>query len=213
MRRDLGEQVVGRAGLAEAARGDDRDGHLVEALQEVQDEPQRRAIGPVHVVDRDQHGPRLGEVRQHPEQAVHDRVGAALGLVAGPARRALEQRPGERRRARQQAVAGLVVGAGQQRLEELQRDAELKVALELRRAGAHDRHAVVAGAGDGRVEQRRLADPGVTLDEQQLTRRGAGGREQLVDGAQGLLSLEKLSRTGVSSDDWGALRQKTGEPP
>ena len=40
-----------------------------------------------------------------------------------------------------------------------------------------------------------------------------GGREQLVDRAQGLLSFEKVSRTGASSDDWGALRQKTGEPP
>ena len=63
VRGDLGEQVVGRAGLAEAAGDDDRDRHLVEALQEVEHEPQRRAVGPVHVVDRDQHGARLGEVR------------------------------------------------------------------------------------------------------------------------------------------------------
>ena len=213
VRRDLREQVVGRAGLAEAARGDDRDRHLVEALQEVQHEPHRRAIGPVHVVDRDQHGTRLGQVREDPEQAVHDGIEAALGLVAGPARGALEQRPGERRRARQQAVVDLVVDAGQQRLEELQRDAELKIALGLRRAGAHHRHAVVARAGDRLLQQRRLAGPGVTLDEQQLTRSGAGGHEQRVDRAQGVLSLEKSSRNGVSSDDWGALRQKTGEPP
>ena len=59
----------------------------------------------------------------------------------------------------------------------------------------------------------RLADPGVALDEQQLTGRRATGREQVVDRAQGLFSLEKRSRTGASSDDWGALRQKTGEPP
>ena len=108
---------------------------------------------------------------------------------------------------------GLVVGAGEQRLEQLQRDAELKVALELRGAGTHDRHAVAASARHRRVEQGGLADPGVPLDEQQLTRRRASGRENLLDGAQGLFSFEKLSRTGVSSDDWCALRQKTGEPP
>jgi len=108
---------------------------------------------------------------------------------------------------------GLVVDAGQQRLEELQRDAELKVALERRRTGAHDGHAVGASAGDGLVEQRRLAGPRVALDEQQLTGCGAGSREQRIDRAQGLFSLEKVLRTGTSSDDWGSLRQKTGEPP
>ena len=213
VRRDLGQQVVRGVGLAEAARDDDRDGHLVEALQEVEDQSQRRAIGPVDVVDRDEHRPGLGEVGQHPEEPVHDRVGAAVGLVAGPARRALEQRPGERRRTLQQAVAGLVVGAGEQRLEELQRDAELKVALELGRAGAQDGHAVGASARHRRVEQGRLADAGVALDEQQLTGGGAGGRQGVLDRAQGVLSLEKLSRTGASSDDWSVLRQKTGEPP
>ncbi len=213
VRGDLGQQIVGCPGLAEPAGGDDRHGHLVEALQEIEHEPQRRAVGPVRVVDHDEHGACLGEVGEHPEQAVHDLIGAADGLVAGPARRALEQRPRELRRTGQQPVAGLVVDAGQQRLEELQRDAELKVALELRRAGAHDRHAVGAGARHRLVEQRRLADPGMALDEQQLTRGAAGGREQIVDRAHGLLSLEKVSRTGAASDDWGALRQKTGEPP
>jgi len=53
----------------------------------------------------------------------------------------------------------------------------------------------------------------VALDEQQLTGCGAGSRKQRIDRAQGLFSLEKVLRTSASSDDWGSLRQKTGEPP
>ena len=212
MRRDLSEQVVGRAGLAEAPCDDDRDVHRRDALQDVQQQPQRRAVGPVRVVDRDQHRAGLGEVRQQPEEAVDDAVGAVVGLVAEPARRALEQRPGERRRAGQQAVVGLVVGARQQRLEELQRDAEGEVALELRRARVHDGRPVRQRLRDGRVEQRRLADAGMSLDEQQLPVARARGIEQVVDGAQ----LGTPARAGrpirgrwwrvmrVWSKDWGA---------
>jgi hypothetical protein len=53
----------------------------------------------------------------------------------------------------------------------------------------------------------------MALDEQQLTGAAATRVQQPVDGAQGLFSLEKPSRTDVSSDSWSALRQKTGEPP
>ena len=107
----------------------------------------------------------------------------------------------------------VVVGARQQRLEELQRHAEAEVALELGAAGAQDGDAGAPGARDGGVQQGRLADPGVTVDEQQLTRRAASRRQQFVDRAQGLFSLEKLREAGVTSCDWGAVRQKTGEPP
>jgi hypothetical protein len=197
VRRDLAEQVVGRAGLAQAPCEHDRHAHRADALQQVEHEPQRRAVGPVRAVDRDQRGPRLGEVRQQPEEAVDDRVGAVVALVAAPARGALEQRPGQPGGAGEQAVVGLVVGARQQRLEELQRDAEGEVALELGAVGAQDADPARARTRDGGVEQRGLADARVALDQQQPAGALARRIEQLVDRSQLLFAFEEDSRARV----------------
>ena len=213
VRRDLREQVVGRARLPQAPRDDDRDVHRGEALQQVQHEAQRRAIGPVGVVDDDQHRPGAREVRHHPEEAVHDRIRAIVGLVAAPVRRALEQRAGERGGAAEQPVAGVVVGSRQQRLEELQRDAEGKAGLELRRRRAHDGAAAGAGLRDGGAQQRALADAGVTLDEQQPPVARARPGEQCSDRLQLSPPFEEDPRSGACDGDCGALYQKTGELP
>ena len=213
VRGDLREQVVRRAGLAEAAGDDERDRHLVQATQQVQDEAQRGTVGPVHVVDRDEHRAGLGEVGQQAKQPVRQRIEAVVARGAGPARRALEQRAGERGRAGQQPVVGLVVGAGEQRLEEPQHDPELKLALQGGGTGAQHGHAVLARARHGGLQQRALADAGVALDEQQLARAAARGHEHEVDGGERGVPLKQRCRARATSRCWRMPDQKTGEPP
>jgi len=62
MRGDLTEQVVGCPRLAEPAGGEDRDRHLVQALKQVEQQAQRGPVGPVRIVDHDQHRAGVREV-------------------------------------------------------------------------------------------------------------------------------------------------------
>ena len=185
-----------------------------QALQQVEHEPQRRAVGPVRVVDRDQHRAGLGEVRQQPEEAVDDRVGAVVALVAAPARRALEQRAGERGRAGQQAVVRLVVGAREQRLEQLQRDAEGEVALELRaaaRAGPSPRSRArarprrrAARSCRCRRDPRRAAGARRRRARRRAARPPPAAPRRVRGGCPArVLAMATDARSG----------QKTGEPP
>ena len=96
--------------------------------------------------------------------------------------------------------------------KQLQRDAEREVRLELGPPRAQDRRPARPGPRDRRVEQRGLADARVALDEQQVSAAGAGGAEQLVDGAQLVLPLEEDIRLRAGGD-WFAFGQKTGELP
>jgi hypothetical protein len=74
--------------------------------------------------------------------------------------------------ARKRGGAGLQPGPtdrvdGPHRLEQLPHHAEGVLHLERRALRAQDRHARPAGVRDGGREQRRLADPRGTLDQQQ----------------------------------------------
>ena len=88
-----------------------------------------------------------------------------------------------------------------------------KSRLELRGPRSQDREAARLGPRDGRVEQRRLADAGVALDEQEAPRAPSSRVEQVVDGPQLRLSLEEDLRVLGSDGDWSVFRQKTRELP
>ena len=144
---------------------------------------------------------------------MHDRVEALVGDVSAPAHRALEQRSCERGRSGQQPVARLVICAREQRLEELQRDAECELGLELRRPGAQHGDRAFSAAGHRGVQQRRLSDAGVALYEQQATDPVARGTQGLVNRVQLRLSLKEGALPHESCCHVRALGQKTGGPP
>ena len=117
-----------RARLAAAPGSHDQHRQLGHARPQVGEKAQRGLVDPLQIVDAEHQRRPLAEVGAEPVQAVQqgeDRI--APGLDLGP----LEQRPGECGR----ALEGGAAAAGDQRVEQLQDDAEGKLALQLRAAG------------------------------------------------------------------------------
>jgi hypothetical protein len=99
---DLGLDSAERAGQAGAGRtraaGEQQeDGQVPDAPRQVGDEPQRRLVGPVHVVDGEQEGAALGQVGTHPVEPVDHAAHGGLRTATQA-----EHRCGEGGRAGQQ---------------------------------------------------------------------------------------------------------------
>ena len=130
---DLGQQRgVGRR-VAGADAGGDEHRLAFEAPDQVGEEPQRRAVAPLEVVDLEQQRALGGQVERQPVQAVERREGRVAG------RRSLVGR-GEHH-ARRGGGAGQRVGIGDDGLEELADDAEREVPLQLAGARVEDHRA------------------------------------------------------------------------
>ena len=127
-----------------------------EAGSEVGEEPQRRRVRPLGIVDREQQRATPCEVRRQPVQAVED---AEERVRAGRERRARERRR-EGRRPREQLGSLRLARPRQRRLEQLADDPEREVVLELGRAGREDGEPAVGRRAPGLCEQARLADAG-----------------------------------------------------
>jgi hypothetical protein len=176
--------------VAGAAGEHDGDGKLCQPLREVQQEAQRRLVAPVGVVDRQQRGPALGQVGHQPVQAVQQGEHVLFAPVpAGP--RAVQQRFGERRGARQQALALGCRCAGHDRLEQLQRDAEGELALQLAARRRQQLHARPLGETARGGHQLRLAQARVALEHQQDPFAGAGRVERGADGLELVVALQQ----------------------
>ena len=124
--------------IAGPAGHDERDRQLVEPVQDVQDELERGDVAPVQVVDRQQRRARLGDARHHREQTVgHREIAGVAGIEQ------ILARPGERAHAfgrlGHEGTAARRRQVVQQGPDELARDAEGEVLLELRPAARSTR--------------------------------------------------------------------------
>ncbi len=192
---ELGEERPVDGAQARPVGDDDRDRQVGDARPEVDDEPQRELVGPVGVVDDEGERRALGEVGGQPVQAVEERVRRArvrprsvrgrieAEELGGEARAALEQPP---------ALGG--AGRADARLEQLAGDAERELALELAPAGGEDLEAAGAGLLARRREQRRLAEAGRGLDENDASIAAVSGGEGVIDGLDLRISLEQCAQ-------------------
>ena len=133
---ELGEQRLVRVTLAGPHGGDDQHGQTLEALDEVREEAQRRAVAVLDVVDREHERALGGEVHGQPVQAVQHGEPAVGRVVPADL---VEHGPGAGRGAAQQGRAARLVR--DDRLEELADGAERERALELGAPGGEDRDA------------------------------------------------------------------------
>ena len=129
----------------QSARQHDGAGQLVEPVQQIEDELERGEVAPVEVVDRDHGGSRLGGARDQREQPVrHGQVLAPVGFGVAARRCPRASAPGSAR-ARAGAVRCVSGSSTEQRAQQLGREAERQVLLELG-PGAR---AAPAARGDG----------------------------------------------------------------
>ena len=139
----------------------DQDGEPREPVGEVVEEAQRRLVGPVGVVDGQQHGLAFGQVRRQPVQAVQP---GEVGFRRARFGTRAEQRRRQLRGPGQHLIAVGVPRAEQDRAEQLANDAEPVVALQFATLCGEHAHAGVAGAPAQLAQQQALADAGDALD-------------------------------------------------
>ena len=160
----LGQQRAVLAGLGVARGHDEQDAQFLDAPREVAGERHRAGVGPVQVVDHDDHRAAVGDVHEEPEQPVQQ-----LELRVGPVRpRALEHRAGGAGRLGEQQLALLARGGAHGALEQLAHDAEREAPLELRPAPPQHLGAGVTGERARHLADRRLADPRRAHDRHDL---------------------------------------------
>ncbi len=203
---DLREQRPRDVVAARAPGDDDRDRQVWEPRGEVHDEAERQLVGPVRVVDHERERRALGEVRGEPVEAVQERVRRAL-VRAGRAGLRLEpeQLGGQGGAALQQPPALGGVRGAHARLEELARDAEGELALELPAARGEHLEPALLGAGAGGREQRRLPEPGRRLDEHQPSVPGGGGAQRRFDDLDLGIPLEQFAQDSLPGQNPSAL--------
>ena len=199
VRAQLVEQLLVGVLLAGAQGRDQQHRQPVQAAREVAQEPQRRGVAPLHVVDRDHQRAVGAQVADDPVQPVQDREQA---LRVTGARRAgvrdVEHRRGTGRRAGEQPLAALRVG--QHRVEQLPGDAEAELLLQRASPGAeHGRTGCVSLVAHQR-QQAGLADAGRSLDD-----RGAGLAGQHVGQAGAQLGELALAVDEASAGGGPAL--------
>jgi len=125
--------------------------------------PQRRRIGPLHIVDH-HHQRTLGrQVGRQPEQPVQRRVGSVVLHARDLA--AVEHPRRQTRRTVEQLRPLALRRSETHRLEQLAHHTERKVALERKPPCHHDSEVAVARQLTRRPQQARLPDPRRALDQ------------------------------------------------
>ena len=171
------------------------------APQQVREQLQRRVVGPVQVVEDDDHRSHL---RQRLQQRAHRPV-RAIALVLQAGRHAPDRR--QHRRQLGQLVADEPlepVHAEEFRVlgERVLPDAERQLALELGRAAGQHQRTGGAGPRLELAEQPRLADPAFAAEGQQ----GAAAGRQLIEcgvnGRELSAPTEQRSVEGGHSSSW-----------
>jgi len=188
MRGERRERVA--AALPRTGRDDDQQRQVLAALRGVEERAHRGVVGGVGVVDGEHQRPLLGDVGGDPVEAVQERELRRTGGVLH-ADLAGQRRLGTRGGAGEHASALARGRVRQVRLEQLQRDAERVLPLELAAAGAqHDHPLLLRVAGRVR-EQMGLAEPGGALEHDDPADARAGGVDRLVQRAQLPLPLQR----------------------
>ena len=179
---DLGQELLRRAGAGGPPRDHHRDGQSLEPGREMREEPERRLVGAIGVVDREQERPAFAELGAEPVQPVERREHPVLGRLPGALPRPRGRLPGaeqerfcEPRRALKQRRALRGGEAVEVVLEELPHDAVRELALELDAARAVDREAALLGYPGQLAEEPALPNARLALHEEDPSGPGAGG--------------------------------------
>jgi len=157
--------------LPGARRGHHRDRQILEPACQIQQEPNRRVIGPLQVIDDQHHRCRLREVAHQPVQPMGTtqlRVGR-LAAVIDPERSASQPSRSHKQRLRFRP---------RRALQQLARHAIRERALQLPAPCVERADASGASLRSRGAQQRTLADPRRSLDHHQRAHRthGTGDR-------------------------------------
>ena len=183
----LGERVAReraqrvRVGRRLGAHGDEQgDGKLLQARQQEREVAERGAVRPVRVVDGEAERPERREVGAEPVEPVQDRERRVDPRRGGVRVRTgqPEHARGDARRAAEQLRALAGRRLGERRLEELPRDPERELTLELGPARAQHAHPLAGRERARGREERRLPDPRRALDDDQRAAAGARVRQR-----------------------------------
>ena len=165
------QDVRGGVGIVGARRDHDQQRQVLDPPREVRQHLQRRAVGPLRVVDHEHQRP---AARRAPRTTTARCGPAASGSRRPGAARLQQQLAGRRRGAVEQvrALCGRALAHG--RLEQRAHDAEGEVALERPGRRAADEAAGLDRERRARFEQRRLAHArrGLEHDDRARARRG-----------------------------------------
>jgi hypothetical protein len=190
-----GDEVGQRAGVPVRRPGahDDEDRQVGDPARQVGEEAQRRDVGPLRVVDRDQQGAKRRQVGRDPPERVQ---GPGRGRVAGRGfvGRVAECTQGGARRPVEEGLARLAGVAQDRALDKLAHHAPGHRALELVPRGLEAAEAAELGQRAGVADQPRLADAGGPLDDHGPAVPRGGRIERGRDRVELLLALERVDR-------------------
>jgi hypothetical protein len=181
--------------IARGAAGyDEQHRERLDSPAQVRDQAQRCRVSPVGIVYEYRDRLPRREVCHQPVERV-DRgqhgVPARRRHVARTRGRGRKKPPSLHRRAREEVLRGRV--ALEHGLEQLARDTEAEVALELPPARHQPAQARGRGGSRGRVQQHRLPDPRRALDYHHAASAGGGGRDGRRDDFELAGSLQQLT--------------------
>ena len=188
--RELVQQRLAGRLLAEANGGKEPEWDAIQPRGDVRKPPERRQVGPLDVIDEQDHGPQRRQVHREPVEAVQHRrdlCGLARRCV-----RLVERSRSERARTREQSTALVLRRAREHRLQELAHHAERELALQL--GAARARNPCVAGHASSGGEERGLPDPGRPFDQQRPAGARTNSGQKCLDRLQLTLPLDKRSR-------------------
>ena len=169
----------------------DHDGQARESVREMKQEPQRRLVGPLGVVDGEQQRSAFGEVDHQPIQPVQGGERHITGLLGRSD--VGEDRFGQPRRARQQPIAFGAVSTGHRAFEQLANDPEAESALQLSAARGQYGHFCRGCASTQRLQQHRFPDACRTLDQQHPAGACDGFGQRSVERAEVVHTIEQRS--------------------
>ena len=184
---DLGEQRAQRMAaveLVDAVGQDDEHALAAERAGEEGDEGAGRGVGPVEVLEREDHRRLTAEAV---EEAEHGLEEASLRGPVGPLvrrRRAGQPReePGQLGAvARMQRVEGGMAVAGETPERRRQRGVGQLALAELDGVAGEDLRAGRLGPAQELIDEPRLADAGVTRHEGERRAAGGGGRQRVLE--------------------------------
>ena len=176
--------------LSRAPGNRQRNRQARQAVSQVQHETQRRLIGPLQVVNGDQHRRGPAGIHGQPVQAVHHRERRIARGRRGTG--VFHGRQREACRTGQQRIPLRLRSGGEQPLEQLPRHPEREVALKLPAAARQDAHSRQPGPFPGLAKQGTLADPCGTGDHQHTPVACPCAGEQAIDPAQLTVALEQV---------------------
>jgi hypothetical protein len=172
-RQRVGEESVDRLAVevcvGRAPCQHEQHGQAIEARGKELQEPQRRRVGPVDVVERECDRRLLAQVGGEPVERmeVRQRRVRANGVRIALESVACQQCRGGSGCAMEEPRSALAVRAGEERLEQLAHDAERELTIQLGRARRQDDHPPLRRLRSRCLEQPRLADSGRALDERE----------------------------------------------